>query len=97
MTVFKHASMTRYPGAGSHDNIPCQVRPGEKTIAVSFHGEHGPVVFDGVEHGPGHWRLACPEPRARATLHRLEDDDVLVGDWTEGHWDGMWRIELNEE
>ncbi|QLP96866.1 MAG: hypothetical protein HZY79_04905 [Rhodoblastus sp.] len=97
MTVFKHATMNRYFGDGSNDNIPCQVRMGDKTIAVSYAGKSGPVVYEGVERGPGHWRLSAHEPRGTASLHRFEDDDVLVGDWTEGHWDGMWKIELNED
>lgn len=97
MTVFKQASMNRYFGDGSNDNIPCQVRLGDKTIAVSYAGEHGPIVYEGVERGAGHWRLTSQEPRGAASLHRFEDDDVLVGDWTEGHWDGMWKIELNED
>ena len=94
MTMFRNSKM--YYGDGLGEQCPCEVRISGGTIAISYQGDSGPVVYEGPEVEPGHFRLTAQSVNGRASLHRLPDDAILEGSWSEGGYEGMWRIELDE-
>jgi hypothetical protein len=96
MKVYRNSKLHSYESDGLYEPLPCEVRIGEGTMAVSYQGEGGLVVYEGREEGPGHFRLAAQGVNGRATLHRFENDNMLDGWWLEDSYEGMWRIELNE-
>jgi len=92
MPVFKNCEMTMFSADGEWSH-PCEVRIGSGSIAVSYEDD-GPVVYEGPELEPGHFKLKAVN--GRATLHRITDDDILEGSWFEGGYQGMWRIQLDD-
>lgn len=80
-------------------NEPCEVILHDGELTISYEADDGPgyTVYKGRETSPGHFELTAPDIQGYATLHRLPDADLLVGDWLEGGEKGMWRIELDDE
>ncbi|MGH2343040.1 hypothetical protein ACRC7T_16335 [Segnochrobactraceae bacterium EtOH-i3] len=76
-------------------SLPCQVSISNGTIAVSYEDENGPVVYEGAEIEPGHFKLTAPKVSGRATLHRFPNGTLLEGHWFEDGIRGMWRITLD--
>ncbi|WP_426664481.1 hypothetical protein [Rhodanobacter aciditrophus] len=78
-------------------NEPCEVILAGDELTVSYYNEHieGYVIYKGKEIAPGHFELTAPMVKGHATLHRFLDAEVLVGEWIEDGYKGMWRIELN--
>jgi len=60
------------------NDYECEVRIDGAKIVVSY-DDGGPVTYEGEAISPGHFRLACPRKKGRATLHRAPDDNVLEG------------------
>jgi hypothetical protein len=75
----------------------CEVRISGNKIWISYEGDGGPVLYEGDEKSPGHFKLFCNSQKGRATLHRFPDDDILEGFWIESGYQGMWRIQLIDE
>lgn len=100
MTVWKNAVMETYFGGNESKNeCECQVRIDGSSIVISYEDEDGKVIYVGEEVAAGHFKLRCPERRARATLHRAPppDDEYLEGHWVEEGYEGMWRIFLDSD
>lgn len=77
-------------------NYPCEIIIANGEITVSYYDsdEEGYVVYKGREESSGHFKLSSPEVNGYAALHRMLDEDVLVGEWSEDGCRGMWRIEI---
>jgi hypothetical protein len=98
MPIYKNSEMTTFYS----DNRPersdeCEVRLDDGSIAVSYRGENGWVVYEGPESGNGHFEVAAHSVSGQATLHRFPDGDILEGFWKEGGAIGMWRIQLIQD
>jgi hypothetical protein len=52
------------------------------------------TVYEGEEVDSGIFELTCLRKNGRATLHRRPGENLLVGYWTQGEDQGMWRIQL---
>ena len=97
MPVYKNSKADVYYAEGVDHAEACQVRIGEDgSIALSYQGDEGPVVYEGTEVGSGHYALKAASVNGEVTLHRVPNEDVLEGWWLEGGYEGMWRIELEE-
>jgi len=79
--------------------IRCEVLVNEKDITASYIGEQEQeTVYTGTKIGDGRFQLQCQQRPGRATFHRWPDDSaVLEGRWYEGHEEGMWLIELEDD
>ena len=97
MAVYKDSKADLYHADGVTNGQSCQVRVGEDgSIALSYQGDAGPVVYEGQEIGSGHYVLKAASVNGEGTLHRVPGEDILEGWWLEGGYEGMWRIELKE-
>lgn len=67
---------------------------GELTLTYYDEDSKTYLTYKGKETSPGHFELSNPDVRGSATLHRLAEEDVLVGEWHEGGDDGLWRVVL---
>lgn len=94
MPVFKNCMMTMFSAHDEWDH-PCEVRISDSSIAISYHDD-GPVVYEGSEIEPGHFKLQSSAVGGRATLHRTGNEDILEGSWVEKGVQGMWRIQLDD-
>ena len=97
MELWKNCIMETFYYDGPFDSATCQVRIDGDKIVVSYKDEGfaKTVVYNGVDHGIGHYELSCPEEHGHATLHRFNKDSrYLEGYWEERPDSGMWRIEL---
>jgi hypothetical protein len=98
MTIWKHSTMENYYASGDEKiDLHCEVRIDGEKIVVSYDDDDGPSVYEGSQTAPGHFSLALPRKKGRATLHRAPDSDFLEGHWIEAGYQGMWRIQLSEE
>ena len=95
MSVFKNSSMTVFTSEGQWE-LPCEVRLGNSSIAVSYRDDGELVLYDGPEIEAGHFKLQTKAASGRATLHRFSDDDILEGYWIEDGYEGMWRIQIDD-
>jgi hypothetical protein len=97
MTVYKNSKADLYYADGVTHGESCQVRIGEDgSIALSYQGDSGPVVYEGKEIEAGHYVLKAASVNGQATLHKVPNEDVLEGWWLEAGNEGMWRIDLDE-
>jgi hypothetical protein len=94
--VWKHSALTSY-NEGEIWEDKCEVRMSGRKIWISYKGDDGPILYEGDEKSPGHFKLLCIAQKGRATLHRFPDDDILEGFWIESGYQGMWRIQLIDE
>jgi hypothetical protein len=100
MPVWRHCYMSSFHAtADEKTEIGCEVRIVGKTIAVSYddEAEDGPSVYEGSETSPCHFKLELPRKKGRAALHQAPGSDFLEGFWIESRYEGMWRIQLNDE
>lgn len=66
-------------------------------LSLSYHDEDlGPVVYRGVEHGAGHWRVRAAHG-ATGSLHAFADGERLEGYFSDRGWTGMWAITLSDD
>lgn len=88
---------TLYYDSRASINEPCEVIVADNELTVSYYDEdlESYAVYKGKEIAPGHFDLVAPMVNGRATLHRFPGADILVGEWMEGGYRGMWRIELD--
>jgi hypothetical protein len=97
MAVWNNSKMTSlYYDTTSADISDCEVRIDGKDIIVSYREEDEQlsVIWQGTEHGSGHYELTLEAGQGRASLHRFEKSTFLEGWWKEQGEEGMWRIEL---
>ena len=73
-----------------------EVRITDGDMVVSYQDDGMWVNYKGRDVGGGHYVLTSPEVEGRAVLHRVPDDDILEGNWSEGGFHGMWRLNLVE-
>lgn len=95
MTTYQGTFDAYYEDDARETNIPCEVRIDNGDIVVAYDDDDGPVVYNGKEIEPGHFKLTVSGRKYRATLHRFVDDPyVLEGWWIEDGYQGMWRLTL---
>ena len=52
------------------------------------------MLFEGKQHGQGHWKLVCRDPREQGTLHQMATELTLEGTWFSEAWGkGFWKVE----
>lgn len=97
VTVYHKCSMELFDAEGQRE-LPCEVRVGDGSIAVSYEDGGTIVVYQGTETEPGHFKLTGRGDgvSGRATLHCFANDDVLEGWYVENNYEGMWRLILDE-
>jgi hypothetical protein len=96
LAIWKNSTGTSYRADGKVFDFECEVRIDTPRIVVSYEDER-PTTYEGEEKSPGHFKLECPSKKGRATLHQMPGDDILEGYWIEDGYEGMWRIQLEEE
>jgi hypothetical protein len=76
------------------DNHPCDVliRPAGIVVSYNWNGTQYEVAGREVE--PGHYELDNSVLGVRASLHRFEHGEVMVGQWHEAGWEYLWRVNL---
>ena len=98
MPIWKNSLMTTAYLDDSFADVddPCEVRITDSEIVVSYinEDESGYDLYKGQEIADGHFKLFCEEKQGKATLHLVENENVLEGFWVEGGNQGFWRIEL---
>ena len=76
------------------DSVHCDVRLGERDIAISYFDDEGPLVFTGPNDGSGRFELHCRSRVRRASVRLAEDESRFEGSWSEDGEEGSWRILL---
>ena len=90
MSIWKHSLLASYD---RERKGKCEVEILGSKVVVSYAQHDGPF-YEGEEVAPGHFELACARKSGRATLHRVQGENLLEGYWVQGQDQGMWRIQL---
>lgn len=84
-----------YDDTPAYEHEDCEARIEDSgDIVVSYEGEYSYNVYQGKDHGNGHYILECPELQGKATLHRIHGSRFLEGSWIEEGTRGFWKITL---
>lgn len=81
------AEVVYYDGTEA-ERFEYEVRIDGNRIVLSYEDEDEdgvPIrpVWNGMEHGDGHYILRCTAVNGRSTLHRVPGENVLEGCWWE--------------
>ncbi len=73
-------------------NEPYEVKFNGDKIVVSYKDDDGGyTVGEGQQNGKGHFFLKAESVKGRATLHMLDEEEILEGFWEEDGEEAMWR------
>lgn len=75
-----------------------KVRIKEDGIFLSYIIDGHEIMWEGKEHGKGHFLLKeKTDVKSHATLHRFDGSKILEGYFSIGEDKGMWRFEIQED
>lgn len=75
----------------SHDT--CDVKL-DRNLLIEYLDEGQIISYRGPNDGSGHFLLKSGDVGGSATLHLNPEHLVLEGSWSEGGYNGMWKIFL---